>query len=137
MNALSSDNPQEIATLSNGKHHDRNIVVPHEGDRRCVHNPKVARKNLVVAQPIVALGARVLFWVRGIDAIDAGALQQGVGIPFPLRAAPPGVSVVKNGAPSPAANITTRPFSQVTQRLGGGCKVHTPRSMELPTVRAC
>ena len=72
----------EIAGLADVEHDDRNIVVAAERDGGGVHDLQIVAQNLVEAHRLIALGVGDLLRVRGVDAVDAGALEQGVAAHF-------------------------------------------------------
>ena len=62
--------------------HDRNAVVAHQADGRGVHDLQVLRQHVLIGQGVVAGRRLVLLGIGGIDAVHAGALQQGVAAHF-------------------------------------------------------
>ena len=64
------------------KHHDRDRILAHQRDRRGVHYPQIAREDIEIIELIIAFSVGVGLGVSAVDAIDLGALEQGVTAHF-------------------------------------------------------
>src|SRR5262249_36635919 len=78
--AAAVEHVSEAAAFADGKHDDRNGVVAHERNGGGVHHLQIARQHLVVGQRVVARGFGILLGIGGVDAVDAGALEERIGI---------------------------------------------------------
>src|SRR6185503_5169985 len=76
---LAHDHALQGVLLEDAEHVDRQLLVAAQRERGRVHDLEVAVDRLVEADPGVALGARVLLRIRGIDAVDLGRLQHDLG----------------------------------------------------------
>ena len=72
----------EIARLADVEDDDRDVVVAAQSDGGGVHDLEVVGEHPVEADLLVAAGARDLLGIGGIDAVDAGALEQGIAAHF-------------------------------------------------------
>ena len=78
MHAPAGNDIAQRARRADREHDDGNRVLPHQADRRGVHHPQVLGQDIEIGQGVIADGLGVALRIGGVDAIDAGALQQGV-----------------------------------------------------------
>src|SRR5438309_1682662 len=76
--ALAGKNLGEVSWLADVEHDDRDVVVATQCDRGGVHHLEVVAQHLAEGDLIVAGGACDLLRVGGVDAVNAGALEQSV-----------------------------------------------------------
>src|SRR5206468_11673218 len=75
-NSPAFDHLRKVARLTYIENDDRNIVVPAKRDRGGIHHLEVVAEHSAEANGVVALCIRDLLRVGGVDAVDAGALEQ-------------------------------------------------------------
>ena len=75
---LPSQNIENRAGRADGEHNYRNPIIARKRDGGGVHDAQIAGQNIVKGEPVEALGLRVALGIGGIDAIDAGALEERV-----------------------------------------------------------
>ena len=88
---------QELGEVAGGVHvkdDDGHAAVQAEGIGRLVHDLEVLGDGLVEGEFIVLNGRWILFRVRGVDAVYAGAFEEGVG---PYFQGPEGCAGVRGG----------------------------------------
>src|SRR5262245_63183433 len=78
---LALEQAVDVAGLQKVEHHDRDAVVPAEGDRSRVHDLQVLADHVEVGDLVVAGGVGVELRVGAVHAVDprVGALQDGLG----------------------------------------------------------
>src|SRR5580658_11369294 len=64
--------------LPDREYDDRHTVFLGKREGRGIHDLQALIQGLLMAQPIIAFGLRVLFRIGGIDAVDVGGLEDGL-----------------------------------------------------------
>ena len=77
---LAAQDSLDRAGLSDRKNNDRHAVLSSKRERGGIHDFQVAVERFLVVEMLVALGARVAFGVRSIDAIDIGRLEDRIAL---------------------------------------------------------
>jgi hypothetical protein len=73
---------QDAGKVARGFHiedEDGHVAVAAEGEGGAVHHFEVLRKGFVEGELVVFDGRGVLLGIGGVDPVDAGALEEGVG----------------------------------------------------------
>src|SRR5215472_12639049 len=75
---LAAQDSLDRAGQSDRKNNDRHTVLSSKRERGGIHDFQVAVERFLVAEMLVALGARIAFGIRSIDPVDVGRLEHRI-----------------------------------------------------------